>query len=65
MGGLLDARRIQRGVNVSRWIPVLSVAEMDAAMTAVRSAGGTVYVAPLDIPQRGRVAVVAQMSEGR
>ncbi len=53
IGGLVDARRIQRDVNVSRWVPLLSFAEMNAAMTAVRSAGGTVHQAPLDIPQRG------------
>ncbi len=59
IGGLVDARRIGGDVNVSRWIPVLSVADMAAALAAVRTAGGTVYQAPLDIPQRGRVAVVA------
>lgn len=59
IGGLVDARRINRGVNVSRWIPVLSVADMAAAMVAVRAAGGTVFQAPVDIPQRGSVAVVA------
>lgn len=59
IGGLVGARRINRDVNVSRWIPVLSVAEMDAAMATVRAWGGTVFQAPLDIPQRGMVAVVA------
>ncbi|TVP81642.1 VOC family protein [Thioalkalivibrio sp.] len=59
IGGLVDARRIGGDVNVSRWIPVLSVADMAAAVAAVRAAGGTVYQAPLDIPQRGLVAVVA------
>ncbi|TVP84702.1 MAG: VOC family protein [Thioalkalivibrio sp.] len=59
IGGLVDARGINRDVNVSRWIPVLSVAEMDAAMAAVRAGGGTVFQRPLDIPQRGTVAVVA------
>jgi len=59
IGGLVDARRIGGDVNVSRWIPVLSVSDMAAAVAAVRAAGGTVYQAPLDIPQRGSVAVVA------
>lgn len=59
IGGLVDARGFNTDVNVSRWIPVLSVADMDAAMASLRAAGGTVFQAPLDIPQRGQVAVAA------
>jgi len=59
IGGMVVARRVNRNVNVSRWIPVLSVPDMDAAMATVQAAGGTVYQPPLDIPQRGIVAVVA------
>ncbi|TVS11190.1 MAG: VOC family protein [Wenzhouxiangella sp.] len=59
IGGLVDARRIHRGVNVSRWIPVLSVADMAAAMDVVYANGGTVFQKPINIPQRGRVAVIA------
>ena len=59
IGGLVNARGINRDINVSRWIPVLSVAEMDTAMATVRAGGGTVFQRPLDIPQRGTVAVVA------
>lgn len=59
IGGLVDARRIGRGVNVSRWIPVVSVADMAAAMAEVRAAGGSVFQEPVTIQQRGRVAVVA------
>lgn len=59
IGGLVDARDINGGVNVSRWIPVLSVVEMDAAMIKVRAGGGTVLQRPLEIPQRGTVAVIA------
>ncbi len=59
IGGLVDARPLARDVNVSRWIPVLSVPDMNRAMATVRAAGATVYQAPLDIPQRGIVAVIA------
>lgn len=59
IGGLVDARGFNADVNVSRWIPVLSVADMDAAMASLRAGGGTVFQAPVDIPQRGRVAVAA------
>lgn len=59
IGGLVDARPLAVDVNVSRWIPVLSVPDMDSAMSTARAAGATVYQAPLDIPQRGIVAVIA------
>lgn len=59
IGGLVDGRRINRDVNVSRWIPVLSVAEIAVAIAETEAAGGTVFQAPLDIPQRGTVAVIA------
>ena len=58
IGGLVDARGINRAANVSRWIPVLSVADLDAAVATVRAGGGNVFQPPVDIPQRGRVAVV-------
>lgn len=59
IGGLVDARGISREANVSQWVPVLSIAEMDAAMAALDAAGGKVFQAPVEIPQRGRLAVVA------
>jgi len=59
VGELVDARRVNRGVNVSRWIPVLSVADMAAAMAEVRAAGGNVFQAPVEIRLRGSVIVVA------
>lgn len=58
IGGLVDGRGIRADVNVSRWIPVLSVRDLDAAVASLRAAGGQVFQAPVDIPQRGRVAVV-------
>lgn len=58
IGGLVDGRRISRNVNVSRWIPVLSVADMAVAIAATEAAGGTVFQTPLVIPQRGTVAVI-------
>jgi predicted enzyme related to lactoylglutathione lyase len=64
IGGLVDGRGINRDTNVSRWIPVLSVADMDAAMGVVRAAGGTVFQPPVNIPQRGRVAVIGDPQGG-
>lgn len=45
IGGIVDARDIDRARNVSRWIPVLSVADVDDAVThtLVSCKGGGVY----------------------
>jgi len=59
IGGLVDGRDINADVNVSRWIPVLSVADMDSAMATVRASGSTIFQAPVNIPQRGSMAVVS------
>jgi predicted enzyme related to lactoylglutathione lyase len=58
IGGIVDGRDLNRTTNVSRWIPVLSVADMDRAVAAARADGGSVYRTPVEIPRRGRMAVI-------
>ncbi len=41
------------------WSSYLSVADVDATVARARAAGGTIHVAPTDIPEVGRFAVVA------
>jgi len=43
----------------SRWLPYLSVADVDAAVRATETAGGTALVGPLDIGNIGRAAAVS------
>ncbi|HEX5787469.1 MAG TPA: VOC family protein [Woeseiaceae bacterium] len=56
VAGLLQARR-SAGSNVSRWLPYVSVSNVDSATARVTDAGGTVLVAPRDVPL-GRVAAI-------
>lgn len=46
------------GEDYSRWLPYLSVADVDAAVRFTESAGGTTVVAPLDLGNIGRAAAI-------
>ena len=57
VAGLLQAAPRTDGKNVSRWLPYLSVSDVDSAVERVSAAGGSVLVAPRDAGL-GRVAAV-------
>jgi predicted enzyme related to lactoylglutathione lyase len=54
IGGIVDGRGINDANNVSRWIPVLSVADMSAAMSVVRAGGGNRLPGPRGHPDARR-----------
>ncbi len=58
VAGLLQAAPRDDGANVSRWLPYLSVGDVDTAVQRATSAGGDVIVAPRNVPL-GRVAAIA------
>jgi predicted enzyme related to lactoylglutathione lyase len=43
----------------SRWLPSVSVADVDAQADLVASMGGEILEAPTDVPDRGRLAIVS------
>lgn len=47
------------GADFSRWLPYLSVADVDAAVASTESAGGAALVGPLDLGDIGRAAAVS------
>jgi predicted enzyme related to lactoylglutathione lyase len=55
---MVDQAQLKTLEDVSQWISLMSVADVDAATATVTAAGGTVLTAPLDLAQRGRSAVV-------
>ena len=59
IGGLVDQTRLQTRADISQWVTVISVADADAATASVRAEGGRVFSAPVDVAERGRLAVVA------
>lgn len=62
VAGLLEAGLHPSGENISRWIPYISVADVDATVVRTTGAGGEVVAAPRDVPL-GRVAAITD-SEG-
>ncbi len=59
IGGMFDANNINRDVNVSQWVTVMSVDDIDAAAGRVIAEGGEVLTEPTDVGLRGMLAVVA------
>lgn len=59
IGGIAFVDTLPGGVSRARWVPSLSVPDVDAAVKASLAAGGVVYFEPEDLGQRGRIAVVA------
>jgi predicted enzyme related to lactoylglutathione lyase len=58
IGGIAFVDTLPGGVSRARWVPSLSVLDVDRAVEASLSAGGAVYFEPEDLGQRGRIAVV-------
>jgi predicted enzyme related to lactoylglutathione lyase len=58
IAGIVYAAPLESGESRARWIPSMSVADVDQATEQLRRAGGTVYTEPHDVPDRGRLAVV-------
>ncbi|MFV8820016.1 VOC family protein [Haliea sp. E17] len=59
IGGLVDQTRLPLQADISQWVAVLSVADIDTATAQFRAAGGTVFTPPTSLGSRGRLAVVA------
>jgi len=58
IAGIVYAPPLESGESRARWIPSMSVANVDQAVEQLRRAGGTVYTEAHDVPDRGRLAVV-------
>jgi len=58
IGGLAPMEDTDIEVANSRWLSLMSVDDVDAAVDVIRRAGGTVNMEPRDNPTRGRMALV-------
>jgi predicted enzyme related to lactoylglutathione lyase len=58
IGGIAFVDTLPGGVSRARWVPSLSVPDVDRAVEASLNAGGAVYFEPEDLGLRGRIAVV-------
>jgi predicted enzyme related to lactoylglutathione lyase len=59
IGGMVDANVLNRNVDISQWVTVMSVTDVAAAAIRVTANGGEVLTRPTDVGSRGTLAVVA------
>lgn len=64
IGGMLDARIFERGANISQWIAVMSVTDIETSVARVIAGGGEVLTPPTDVGPRGSLAVIAGPDKG-
>jgi predicted enzyme related to lactoylglutathione lyase len=59
IGGMIDQTRLPNKVDISQWVTLIAVADIERAAAAVESGGGTVFTPPTSLGARGDIAVVA------
>lgn len=60
VAGMIDASQFEDGHdNLSQWVSVVSVGDIDRTTTEVRRMGGSVLGGPTDLADRGHIAAVA------
>ena len=59
IGGMVDVNALNRDVNISQWVTVMSVSDINAAVGRVAADGGEVLTQPTELGSRGTLAVVA------
>jgi predicted enzyme related to lactoylglutathione lyase len=58
IGGMIDTVALNGKDDISQWVVVMSVADVDKSAAAFAASGGEVMTAPTDLRRRGRLAVV-------
>jgi predicted enzyme related to lactoylglutathione lyase len=58
IGGMFQAEPAGGEQDGAAWLALLSVEDVDAAVSAARAAGASVEVEPADVPERGRHALL-------
>jgi hypothetical protein len=58
IGGMLEIEPKKHGDRVAQWLSYISVADVDDAVALYEKHGGELHYGPLDIPGRGRAALV-------
>jgi len=58
IGGMIDTMVLNGKDDISQWIVVMSVDDVDKAASVFAASGGEVITSPTDLKRRGRLAVV-------
>lgn len=59
IGGMVDQTRLETKEDISQWVVLLSVKDIDAAVASFIAQNGTVFASPTDLADRGKIAIVA------
>jgi predicted enzyme related to lactoylglutathione lyase len=59
IGGMIDQNLLSTDADISQWVVLMSVEDIDAAIQHVEAADGKVFSPPVDLADRGRMAVVS------
>ena len=62
IGGMVDARLLEKDENISQWMTVISTDDIAAATAAILANGGEVLTEPVVLPTRGSMGVYADAS---
>jgi len=58
IGGMIDTLALNGRRDISQWVVLMSVEDVDASAEAVTANGGTIITPPTDLQSRGRLAVI-------
>lgn len=58
IGGMIDTLVLNNRNDISQWVVLMSVEDIDAAVATVKEKGGEVMTPPTNLQQRGMLAVV-------
>jgi predicted enzyme related to lactoylglutathione lyase len=58
IGGMIDTLALNGRDDISQWVVLMSVEDIDGAVASFEAAGGAVIAPPTDLARRGTVAVV-------
>lgn len=63
IGGMIDTLALNNREDISQWVALMSVEDIDTSVKTVTASGGRVITPPTDLQDRGRLAVIRD-SEG-
>jgi len=58
IGGMIDANALKKKNNISQWMTMMSVDDIDAASSSIAGTGGKVLTPPTELKSRGKLAIV-------
>ena len=59
IGGMVDQTRLDSKADISQWVVLVSVADIEKATATLEASGGSIFTPPTDLADRGRIAIVA------